>query len=358
MLFQVAGNFRLVICISSALIYLFSFAISSAEDFEISGHSILPGTKTSFEVNVPSGSDEGTFIPVTIFHGSKPGPVLALVAGVHGTEYTPIIAGQRLAKSLNPVELSGTVILVQIANVPQFLGRSVYFGPVDRKNLNRVFPGRMDGTLSERIAYMLTNLIFKPSDYVVDIHCGDSNESLRPWVGYYGNHGTPEIISKSKEMAIAFDLPYIVSSQWKASSLSDSVYSTATSIFLGKPSIDIEVGQLGETNPKEVLVVVDGIFNLMKHVKMLQGEVPPKNSPFFIENRESIKSEYDGIFYPLVKAGDYVPAGMKLGKITDFYGNIIQEIEASQSSVVLMIYGTPPVRKAESVVTLGLIPAK
>src|SRR6266403_3500419 len=83
-------------------------------------------------------------IPITVFHGTKPGPVLALVAGNHGYEYPPILALQNLRPRINPKKLAGTVIMVHVANMPSFLGRTVYFSPIDQKNLNRVYPGKAD----------------------------------------------------------------------------------------------------------------------------------------------------------------------------------------------------------------------
>jgi predicted deacylase len=127
---------------------------------------------------VPDGVDRGTFIPITIVHGARPGPVLALVAGVHGSEYSPILALQALAPRLDPKEIRGTVVLVQVANIPAFLGRTVYTGPIDGKNLNRSYPGRADGSVSERIADVITNDVIRRTDFVVDVHSGDANEDL------------------------------------------------------------------------------------------------------------------------------------------------------------------------------------
>jgi len=83
--------------------------------------------------------------------------VLVLIAGTHGYEYPGITALQRVRKSLDPKQLGGTIIMVHIANVPSFLGRTIYYNPVDGKNLNRVYPGDAEGTLSQRIAYALTH---------------------------------------------------------------------------------------------------------------------------------------------------------------------------------------------------------
>jgi hypothetical protein len=105
------------------------------------------------------GDDPGATIPFTVVHGTTDGPVLALVAGTHGMEYVPIVALQRLRSSIDPAALRGTVVMVHVANMPSFLGRTIYYSPADGQNLNRVFPGKADGTLSERIADTITRAV-------------------------------------------------------------------------------------------------------------------------------------------------------------------------------------------------------
>src|SRR5690242_15804083 len=133
-------------------------------------------------IEIPGGSDAGTQIPVTTVYGARPGPVLALIAGNHGYEYPPILALQEFRALVDFSRISGTIVMVHVANMPSFLGRTVYFSPVDGKNLNRVYPGRADGTVSERIALAITKEVIEKADYVLDLHCGDGNESLRPYV--------------------------------------------------------------------------------------------------------------------------------------------------------------------------------
>src|SRR6267143_7089927 len=151
-------------------------------NFVVGTITAAPGTRASGFLEVAKGTDAGTRIPVTVIRGIKPGPVLALIAGTHGYEYSPILAMQRFPAKVDPRELAGTIIVVHVANMPSFLGRTVYFSPVDGKNLNRVYPGRKDGTVSERIAYAITTEVIEKVDYVLDLHCGDGNESLRPYV--------------------------------------------------------------------------------------------------------------------------------------------------------------------------------
>jgi hypothetical protein len=160
-------------------------------------------------IEVPAGSDAGTQIPVTTISGAGPGPTLALIAGNHGYEYPPILALQRLRTLIDPAKLKGSIIMVHVANMPSFLGRTVYFSPIDGKNLNRVYPGRGDGTVSERIAYAITTEVIERADYVLDLHCGDGNESLRPYV-YQTVTGNQKMDDAMARMALAFGIDHIV----------------------------------------------------------------------------------------------------------------------------------------------------
>ncbi|MDP1572124.1 MAG: succinylglutamate desuccinylase/aspartoacylase family protein [Vicinamibacterales bacterium] len=127
------------------------------EAFAIGGQRVAAGERLDLDLQIPAGtSDPATRIPVTVFHGASDGPVLALTAGVHGYEFPPILAAQALLDRIDPARLRGTVILVRIANVEAFEQRVPYVNPFDRQNLNRSFPGRSDGTPTERIAWALT----------------------------------------------------------------------------------------------------------------------------------------------------------------------------------------------------------
>src|SRR6185437_4856586 len=160
-------------------------------------------------IEVPAGVDAGTQIPITTIEGAQPGPTLALIAGNHGYEYPPILALQRLLTELDPAKLRGTVLVVHVANMPSFLGRTVYFSPVDGKNLNRVYPGRADGTVSERIAYAITREVIEPCDALLDLHCGDGNESLRPYV-YQCITGHADMDRRIARLVHAFGIEYAI----------------------------------------------------------------------------------------------------------------------------------------------------
>src|SRR5512147_1569303 len=106
------------------------------EPLTVGGVTAKAGEKASGWIEVPAGVDPGTRIPVSVVNGATPGPVLALIAGTHGAEYTSILALPRVLSRLDPAAMSGAVILVHMACPPTFYGRRVYYGP-DGKNLNR-----------------------------------------------------------------------------------------------------------------------------------------------------------------------------------------------------------------------------
>src|SRR5262245_30602432 len=151
---------RIARCIALAVIVLAAVEVIAAEEaapLKVGPIDARPGTMASGSIEIPAGVDAATTIPVTAVRGAKSGPVLALIAGNHGYEYAPIIALQRLRSRLDPKSLTGSVVMVHVANVPSFLKRTIYYGPADGKNLNRVYPGKTDGTVSERIAYAITH---------------------------------------------------------------------------------------------------------------------------------------------------------------------------------------------------------
>ena len=85
-----------------------------------------PGQAASGFIEVPAGVDTATRIPITIVRGAQSGPTLALIAGTHGSEVAPIIALQRVRTMIDPAALRGTVLIVHVANMPSFLGRTIY----------------------------------------------------------------------------------------------------------------------------------------------------------------------------------------------------------------------------------------
>jgi hypothetical protein len=306
----------------------------------------------SHTIEIPAGTDGGTEIPVTTIRGAHPGPVLALIAGNHGYEYPPILALQQLRGQIQVDSLHGTVIMVHVANMPSFLGRTVYFSPVDGRNLNRCYPGSAAGTVSERIAHAITTQVIEPADYVLDLHCGDGNESLRPYV-YQTVTGNAALDAAMADLVLAFGIDHILVDRNRPTDPARSIYCSSTAITRGKPAMTVESGSLGRTDDECVQQIVSGCRGVMRHLKMLNDGPAPLAKPVYLDPSVVITSPATGILYPQVEPGQVVTKGAVLARITDFFGTGLAAVEAPIDGVVLYIVATPPMVKGQPIGCVG-----
>jgi predicted deacylase len=315
-----------------------------------------PGQQASGWLVVPDAVDPGTRIPVSLFNGAKPGPLLALIAGTHGSEYTSIVALQRVRARLDPARLAGSVILVHMANPTTFYGRRIYFGP-DGKNLNRVYPGQADGTLSQRIAYAITTQVIAPATHVVDMHCGDGNESLRPY-SYWQVTGDPAIDAAGKRLALAFGLDHIVIDRERPADPNRTLYTSNTAVRRGKPAITVESGGMGLTDEPSVHAQEAGALSVMADLGMLEAPSVRVEKPLFVDRSQVVTSPATGVWHPVVEKMQSVATGTLLGRLTDPFGNLLHELRAPFAGEVLYVVGTPPVSEGEPLAFVGHVTDK
>jgi len=309
------------------------------------------GQQASGYLVVPDGVDSGTRIPVSVFHGPKLGPVLALIAGTHGYEYTSIVALQRLRARLDPQRLSGSVILVHMANPTTFYGRRIYFG-ADGKNLNRVYPGAADGTISQRIAYAITSEVIARATHVIDMHCGDGNESLRPY-SYWQVTGDVGVDAAGKRLALAFGLDHIVIDRERPSDPERTLYTSNTAVRRGKPAITVESGGMGLTDEVSVRAQEAGALSVMAELGMLDAPSLRVERPLFIDRAQVLTAPATGVWHPVVEKMQSVATGTLIGRITDAFGNVTHELRAPFAGEVLYVVATPPVSEGEPLAYVG-----
>jgi predicted deacylase len=309
--------------------------------------SVAPGTRISATLPVEAGAAR-TEVPVTVLRGATPGPTLVLLAGVHGYEYVPLLALQQLRAELDPASLSGTLVLVHAANPPAFFGRSVYGGPVDGLNLNRAFPGDADGSLTERIAARLVDDVITGADFLVDLHAGDGNEALRPYV-YVPRTGNPAVDEPSRALAVAFGLDHAVIDSLDAEALASASTADATAWRLGIPAITTETGQQGQRDPRHVALAVAGVRNVLRSLGMLPGAVTPPPAIVWLEGYEVVTSPADGVFFPAVDPGWSVAEGAVLGRLVDLFGEPLATLRAPFAGIVTYVVATPPLNAGDPV---------
>ena len=312
------------------------------------------GQRATGVIEVPAATDAGLSIPVAVFHGVKPGPVLALVAGAHGTEYASIIALEKLIGLLNPAELSGTVIVIPLVNIPSFEQKVPHLNPVDGKSMNRMYPGRMNGTQTERASFLITKQVVEKCDHLIDLHGGDLDESLRPY-SYWTKTGNEKQDQVSREMALAFGLDHIIISTDRPKDPQASRYLENTATTRGKPSVTAEAGHAGTVEPEDVEALVNGCLSVIRYLKMLPGSATMVEHAVWIERIVTLASEEGGVFYPTVRRGTYVAQGMKVGFVTDYLGKVIFEARAPAAGVVLYICAVPSMTKGATIANIGVV---
>jgi predicted deacylase len=335
------------------LLLVLASPAAAQQAFTVGPVTATAGTVSAGTIQVePRAGDSGTTIPITVIHGAAPGPVLALIAGTHGMEYVPIIALQRLRDRIDPKTLKGTIVMVHVANMPSFLGRTIYYSPVDGKNLNRVYPGKADGTISDRIADTITREVIARATHVVDLHCGDGNESLRPY-SYWITTGDPAVAQAGRAMALAFGLDHIVVDKERPTDPAASLYTSNTAITRGKPALTTETGGMAVVDEASIDLALRGVGGLMKHLGMRPDGPAPVSAPVFFARNEVLRAGVTGIFYAEVERGRTVTKGARLGRITDFHGKTIEEVRAPFDGHILYVVGTPPITKGEPVAMIG-----
>src|SRR4030095_4802471 len=331
--------------------------LAAAQDrktFKVGTASATRGQKVTGTIEVPAASDAALSIPVAVIHGAKPGPVLALVAGSHGTEYASIIALEKLIAQLNPADIAGTVIVVPLINIPSFEQKVPHLNPVDKKSMNRFYPGKMDGTQTERASFLITKQVVEQSDHLIDFHGGDTDESLRPY-SYWTKTENEKQDQISRDMVLAFGLDHIIISTDRPKDPQASRYLENTATTRGKPSITVEAGHAGTVDTDDVNALINGCLNVMRYLKMLPGEAKIIEHAVWIERVVTLTSDQTGMISPLVKRGTYVEHGMKIGYVTDYLGSIIFEATAPASGVLLYICSVPSMTKGATIANVGVV---
>lgn len=302
---------------------------------------VLPGEKRSGTIPVDGCDYE---MPVTVICGGE-GKTTLITGGIHNAEYVGIQAAIELADEMQPEQIPGTVIIVPLVNVSGFSHRTMSLVFEDGKNLNRIFPGKPDGTVGERICRTVVKELFSAADYYIDLHCGDGFEELAPYV-YYVGFVEEKVREKALEMAGCVNVPYIVESQCTTGGAYN--YANASGI----PAVLVERGCNGIWNREEVeqdKADVKRILNMLYH-----GE---KSSFGQIIFRETVYEDAPcaGCWYPAFRAGDTFQKGDTLGEIRDFFGKLLHVCTARENGVVLYQTSSLSILKDSPMVAYGIL---
>lgn len=303
--------------------------IVSTVDFERDGvqHGFL---KLPYSRNISAWG--AVMIPITVVKNGE-GPTALLTGGNHGDEYEGPVALSKLAVTLVACDIQGRVIIVPFMNTPA-VHAGTRVSPIDAGNLNRSFPGRPDGTVTEKIADYFQRTLLPMADLVLDIHSGGKTLDFVPFAAC---HVLADKVAQSKAESamLAFGAPYAM----RMLEL-DAVgmYDTAAE-EMGKVFVATELGGGGSSSARTVAIADRGIRNLLIHARILRGEVQRNESVLLnMPNGECfVTSEDSGLLEMCRDLGEEVSRGDLLARIHNVHrtGAIPIEYRAKRSGLLV-----------------------
>jgi len=306
-------------------------------------------------LKLPWSHDESAWgaimIPVTVVNNGE-GPTAILTGGNHGDEYEGPTALLDLAVNIKAKEVRGRIIMVPVMNYPAFqAGKRT--SPIDAGNLNRLFPGRPDGTVTEKIADYFQRTLLPMADYVLDIHSGGRTLDFVPFAAAH------VLDDKTQQAACvaamqAFNAPY---NTMLLELDSVGMYDTAAE-QMGKVFVSTELGGGGTTTRRSVEIARRGIRNFLIHAGILAGEISPAPSTNIDmpDQRCYVTSYSEGLVEFRVDLGEPVRQGDVVARVHDAAraGQAPQDYQAGIDGILVGRHFPGKTRLGDTLAVIGV----
>lgn len=307
----------------------------------IAGHEIRPGEFKEIKINIaklPSQTLIDT--PMYISRGMEDGPVLALMAGMHGDEINGLEIVRRVLDGGLHQPKRGTLVCMPIINIYGFLNFSR--DVPDGKDVNRSFPGSKNGSLASRVAYHVTHDVIPFIDYGVDFHTGGAMRTNYPQVRAVLNN------EKNMALANAFHAPFTLDAPFRPSSLRKEASKK------GKNIIVYEGGESLRFDQQAIEEGIAGTLRLMHHLKMIDWAPDPKEENRIIWSSTWVRAKHAGLFHANVQCGQLVHKGEWVGTITDPFGLFKEKVVAPEKAYIIGLNNIPVVNAGDALMHLGM----
>ena len=278
-------------------------------------------------------------LPVATVGGASDGPTLYVQAGLHGDEATGIEICRIFLNEVVPGQVRGRVVAVPVANVPAHLGRTRGFLHEERwmLDVNRIFPGSEAGLLSERIAHVLFHEFLGHADFSVDLHSALDGCVIAPFIYITPDDNKNQTLEMRERLGTAFGTPYLYrrprDSRLGTSDVSRSISAQADEHSI--PMITAEMGESRRVTAEYVPLGVQGLFNVMKAMDMLDGEAQPPSQQRTFNDITLIHANRGGGLRLNVGIGDVVGKGQEIGDVVDVFGEPIETLTSPVEGFVL-----------------------
>jgi N2-acetyl-L-2,4-diaminobutanoate deacetylase len=306
-------------------------------------HALRPGQCGWCQVDVPIGCTAKVEVEVFVCAGCTPGPSALVTAGVHGDEYEGPLAIGQVADTLSPENVRGVVYLVPVAN-PLAFAAGTRLSPTDGLNLARVFPGKEDGTPTERLAHFLFHQLASKADYLIDLHSGGVEYEFLPVAGFYGEPGLP---NPSFQTARMMGLPAL----WQLPETSGVLSYEATRI--GKVAVGAEYLGGGRVSEEGVQAYARSLQRCLQFWRIMDLPASPALPEPRVFRDDWLLAEATGIFRTARKLGAQVVAGDHLATIVSPHGTVLSQLVAPHEGIVLGLRSKASIRTGNWAVLLA-----
>jgi uncharacterized protein len=317
--------------------------MEAPHELVINGIIVPPGKRTTIMLPMPKLYDWTPMnMPLHIIRGAKPGPVLCVTGAVHGDEINGVEIIRRLLKRRFSRQFAGTLIAVPIVNIYGFLTQARYL--MDRRDLNRAFPGSNKGSLAARLAYLVMNELVANATHFIDLHTGSLQRINLPQIRANLD------LAHTEKLAKAFNAPVILHSKERDGSLRQA------SNDKGVPLLLYEAGEALRFNETAIRIGLRGILNVMKFLKMLPDEQPAPHLPHPPLARSSfwVRAPHSGIFRPFKTLGKKIRKAEVIGIIVNPIGEEEYEVRAHVSGMIIGQTNLPLVHEGSALFNLAV----
>lgn len=273
-------------------------------------------------------------VPVIVERSKIDGPVLLLMAGVHGDEINGVGIIREIIRKKYNKPFKGTVICIPVFNIFGYLIQTREFP--DGRDLNRMFPGMQNGSLASQFAYLFSKEIAPLVDYVIDFHTGGAERDNFPQIRCALSE------EKANTLARAFGVQYILDSKYLAKTVREAFHK------LGKTILLFEGGKSNHLDTNIIESGVTGALNVMKSLRMQEGEINSSVNPIVIKKSKWIRAAYSGMFMLKVTNGCKVNKKDILGIIQDPFGDFERKVRAPFDCYVFCVNTSPIVNKGNA----------
>lgn len=310
--------------------------------FQILGTDIPPGKGAQLSMNVAKLHTHTPIqVPVFVERSEKDGPVLLLMAGMHGDEINGMEIIRRVIRKGWNKPSAGTVICIPVFNIFGYL--NVMRELPDGRDLNRSFPGTKNGSLASQFAYHFMRDIAPNVDYMIDFHTGSAQRNNAPQIRCLMSDEV------SMELATIFNPPFIVHSRYIPKSVREAMNKRGKKILLFEG---------GKTNSIDEDVVREGLYGIQRILDYLgmrsfKSDFHTERKPVLLKSAKWHRAPNSGVFLPHVENGDEVHQGMVLGIVSDPFGKEERKIKATSKGYVFCVNEAPTVTKGDALFHIG-----